>query len=1507
MKKRENILNSISKMLFLLCVSCLIVFPWKAQAQIQVNKQTTSQTIWGFGAAAEHTVSQLVNNLSAADQQAVLDKLFSTNNDNAGLSIIRLEVNAFKKTETDPTNTQRYTCEPSDGVWDWDTDNNQRWFAQEAKNRASDIKFLATPWSPPGWMKTNGSPINGGTLQTQYFDKYATYLKTWVDHYRNVYGFDIRWVSVQNEPSNNTTYASCTYSTGDLDIVTGKVADAIHSLNQGVYVGSPEGATRGISVNYMNGMSTSTKSKMDFIITHDYGGASSALAGYGKQVINTEVWSEAGNDVSIGDGIRWANDIKNALYRNEPGWLFWWCLDPYVQGQGLINLNGATYSIPKRLYAMGQYSRFMRYGDVRVDVTSTNGNLGVVASKNTAGNASIVVINNTNGSITSAVNGLSSQTLQVYRTSASENLAHLTDITIVGGSATVTFPAYSITTLVEGGTVCNNLPTITAISAKSFDVSAGVQSIALSGISDGDACTQGVTITATSSNPAVAAVSGVTYTSCNTTGTLALTPLSAGTATITVTATDGGKVGCSPATQSASFVVTVAQAITLPAKIEAENYTTMYGIQTETTTDAGGGLNVGYTDAGDYMDYYVNVPTTGSYTIDFRVASDVTTGKIELRNSAGTALATISQTLAAGWQGWSTKTVTANLTAGTQTLRIYYTGAGLNVNWFEVKSTTPVLTTITVSPATAALTVGQTQQFTAAGKDQNGAAIAFTPAWTATGGTITTSGLFTATTAGTQTITATSGTIKGTAVATVTAVVTGYAVPGVIQAENYTTMLGIQTETTTDAGGGLNVGYIDVADYMTYTVNVAAAGTYSVDFRVAGWATTGRISLQNAANTTLTSANVPNGGAAAYQVWSTVAGENTFTLAAGIQTIRIYATGSPWNLNWFEIKSVSTPVLTTITVSPATAALTVGQTQQFTAAGKDQNGAAITIAPTWTATGGTITIGGLYTATTAGTQTITATSGTISGSATATVTAVATGYAVPGVIQAENYATMLGIQTETTTDAGGGLNVGYVDVADYMTYTVNVAAAGTYSVSFRVAGWATTGRISLQNAANTTLTSANVPNGGTGAYQVWSTVNGEGNFTLAAGTQTIRIYATGSPWNLNWFELKPVEPSVLKSLVLSPENVTIVQDEQVCFKLTGYDQFGKAMPDVIFPDSWITPCGTLSAYGCFFGSEPGTCTFTAIKGDISATATVITLPKPILTTITVTPATFSLIPGQTQQFTAVGKDQNGATMTIAPLWTATGGTITTDGLYTATTAGTQTISATSGTISGSATATVTATSSYVIQAESYTGMYGIQTETTTDAGGGLNVGWLDIGDYMTYTVNIATAGTYNVNFRLAGWTTTGRISLQNAANTTLTSANVPNGGTNGYQVWSTVHGENTFTLAAGTQTIRIYATGAPWNLNWFEIYSGAIKSASDESTIPEISDNKLVIYPNPASDKLYIQTSDDIANANVFDISGKLLISKVLQGVDNEIDISSLKNGMYFININGEVNKFIKR
>jgi hypothetical protein len=125
----------------------------------------------------------------------------------------------------------------------------------------------------------------------------------------------------------------------------------------------------------------------------------------------------------------------------------------------------------------------------------------------------------------------------------------------------------------------------------------------------------------------------------------------------------------------------------IPGTIQAESYSAMNGIQTENTSDSGGGTNVGWIDANDWMDYSVNVASAGSYTISLRVASPNTGGQLQLRNGS-TMLTTAAIPNTGGWQNWTTITTTAVLTAGVQTLRLYATTGGYNINWVQFASGT---------------------------------------------------------------------------------------------------------------------------------------------------------------------------------------------------------------------------------------------------------------------------------------------------------------------------------------------------------------------------------------------------------------------------------------------------------------------------------------------------------------------------------------------------------------------------------------------------------------------------------------------------------------------------------------------------------------------------------------------------------------------------------------------------------------------------------------------------
>ncbi|WP_138751998.1 glycoside hydrolase family 3 N-terminal domain-containing protein [Paenibacillus sinopodophylli] len=124
--------------------------------------------------------------------------------------------------------------------------------------------------------------------------------------------------------------------------------------------------------------------------------------------------------------------------------------------------------------------------------------------------------------------------------------------------------------------------------------------------------------------------------------------------------------------------------------IEAENHNASFGVQTEAALDSNGGLNVGYIDAGDWMDYRINVPVTGTYKARLRVASQTGSANAILLKNGSTTLATYSVPNTGGWQTWTTLSQNVTLSAGVQTLRLQAAASGWNLNWLELIPTTAV-------------------------------------------------------------------------------------------------------------------------------------------------------------------------------------------------------------------------------------------------------------------------------------------------------------------------------------------------------------------------------------------------------------------------------------------------------------------------------------------------------------------------------------------------------------------------------------------------------------------------------------------------------------------------------------------------------------------------------------------------------------------------------------------------------------------------------------------------
>jgi endoglucanase len=123
--------------------------------------------------------------------------------------------------------------------------------------------------------------------------------------------------------------------------------------------------------------------------------------------------------------------------------------------------------------------------------------------------------------------------------------------------------------------------------------------------------------------------------------------------------------------------------LAIPGQIEAEFFGDAFGVQFENTSDTGGGLNIAFLDAGDWFEYTVDVQASGTYVIEYRVASAVGSDGFELTFDG---LPVDAQTIpnTTGWQTWTTiASGPVSLAAGRHTMRFNVVQGSWNMNWIR--------------------------------------------------------------------------------------------------------------------------------------------------------------------------------------------------------------------------------------------------------------------------------------------------------------------------------------------------------------------------------------------------------------------------------------------------------------------------------------------------------------------------------------------------------------------------------------------------------------------------------------------------------------------------------------------------------------------------------------------------------------------------------------------------------------------------------------------------------
>ncbi len=168
----------------------------------------------------------------------------------------------------------------------------------------------------------------------------------------------------------------------------------------------------------------------------------------------------SGDDSSIGNGIYYAERIYLFLTVAEVNaWHYWWLNAYSTSNEGLMDTNANP---TKRMFALGNYSRFVRPGFYRIGV-SNNASTFVSAYKDPASaNFAIVAVNPVSATVTQIFNlsGFSAGAVTPWITSVDQSLSSQADVPVSGSSFSYSIPAASVVTFVGQANLPNSAPTL---------------------------------------------------------------------------------------------------------------------------------------------------------------------------------------------------------------------------------------------------------------------------------------------------------------------------------------------------------------------------------------------------------------------------------------------------------------------------------------------------------------------------------------------------------------------------------------------------------------------------------------------------------------------------------------------------------------------------------------------------------------------------------------------------------------------------------------------------------------------------------------------------------------------------------------------------------------------------------------------------------------------------------------------------------------------------------------
>ena len=455
-----------------------------AKADVVLEWNNEQQVIDGFGVAQAGWADYLY---AHRKRNEVMDVLFGK--DGLRLNILRGEVfpHYDEKTFNTNDNINRSLDDPFFDIdysscTDKSIENQARregqlWVTKKAKQEYGVEKLIFSTWTPPAYMKSNGS-TSKGYLKRSYYQAYANYLSNFCDAYEKA-GLPVYAISPANEPEYAASWNSCLWlpsaTTLGKFIVNnlGPKLAKTHPNTKIIFGENAQwSAILGIvmgSKNYVTDILNLNKNITKYpIIAAGHGyidpvtKKDPAIAPFAKaESKGIPVWlTEISDpfekyDASMTSGLKWAKKFHRYLCEANTGAIVWWAgaLPDGGTTEGLINIkkDRVNYEVTKRCEVFGNFSRYIPSGSRRI-AAQYNWKLGYMASGYKYGNKyTTVVINPSDKEVTLTLaldKAKVSGALQGYVTDDTRKWEAIEKVQPTGNGYVLTLPARSVVSYV---------------------------------------------------------------------------------------------------------------------------------------------------------------------------------------------------------------------------------------------------------------------------------------------------------------------------------------------------------------------------------------------------------------------------------------------------------------------------------------------------------------------------------------------------------------------------------------------------------------------------------------------------------------------------------------------------------------------------------------------------------------------------------------------------------------------------------------------------------------------------------------------------------------------------------------------------------------------------------------------------------------------------------------------------------------------------------------------------